>query len=141
MYGSPRTLSAQASLGHLNEGLAEGAAYRGRIMLAVNTTILDPDAGGPIGVTKERMKSSSKVGRLVLSSVSAAKKLIQCHAALDQLSRNLARSLYLLCVGPQVEVAPKREFLLFTALYSASMIDKQYKGKKIYFEVSQGECS
>ena len=38
----------------------------------------------------------------------------------------------------QVEVAPKREFICFATLFDASMINKDYKGKEIFFELSTG---
>ena len=41
----------------------------------------------------------------------------------------------------QVEVAPKREFICFATLFDASMINKDYKGKEIMFELSMGQCN
>ena len=39
----------------------------------------------------------------------------------------------------QVEVAPKKEFLLFSTLFDASIIDSAYKEKEVYFEITMGK--
>ena len=39
----------------------------------------------------------------------------------------------------QVDVAPRKEFLLFGTLFSATMIDKELKDKNVYFELSIGQ--
>lgn len=45
----------------LNEGIGEGAAYRGRLLLSVKTELLDGEMGGPSTVYKDKVRSSGKV--------------------------------------------------------------------------------
>lgn len=38
---------------HLNDGLGEGVSYRGRVLIAIKTDILDSMEGGPASVELE----------------------------------------------------------------------------------------
>ena len=45
----------------LDEGLGEGAAYKGRVLMTIKTELMDGESGGPSTVLKERLRSSAKV--------------------------------------------------------------------------------
>ena len=45
----------------LNEGLGEGAAYKGRLLMSVKTELLDNDMAGPSTVYRDKVKASGSV--------------------------------------------------------------------------------
>ena len=53
LYGSTRDYSLLDEHNHLNDGLGEGVSYRGRLLMAVRTDILDNMEGGPATVEVE----------------------------------------------------------------------------------------
>ncbi|ELU05062.1 hypothetical protein CAPTEDRAFT_184805 [Capitella teleta] len=54
-YGSPRRYNIQGGSDELNEGLGEGSAYRGRLLMQLTTTILDAESGGVSSVSREKL--------------------------------------------------------------------------------------
>lgn len=53
LYGSTRDYSLLDEHTHLNDGLGEGVSYRGRVLIAIKTDILDNMEGGPASVELE----------------------------------------------------------------------------------------
>ena len=45
----------------LNEGLGEGCAYRGRLLISVKTELLDADMASASTVYKDKVRSANKV--------------------------------------------------------------------------------
>jgi hypothetical protein len=63
-YGSPRRYNIQNIEGEeLNEGLGEGSAYRGRLLMQLTTTILDSESGGVSSVSREKLMRTGGVVR------------------------------------------------------------------------------
>ena len=42
----------------LNEGIGEGSAYRGRLLMSITTSIIDGEGGGAMTVKKEKLLQS-----------------------------------------------------------------------------------
>lgn len=61
LYGSTRDYSLIDEHNHLNDGLGEGVSYRGRLLMAVRTDILDNMEGGPATVEVEPTMPPSEV--------------------------------------------------------------------------------
>ena len=61
LYGSTRGYSMLDEHNHLNEGLGEGVSFRGRLLLALKTEILDPSETGPSSVELETALPISEV--------------------------------------------------------------------------------
>ena len=60
-FGSPRNYTFMGDHEDLDEGLGEGAAYKGRILMSIKCEIMDGESGGPSTVLKERLRTSAKV--------------------------------------------------------------------------------
>lgn len=61
LYGSTRNYSLLEEHSHLNEGLAEGVSYRGRLLVSIATEILEGPDIGPPAVELESTLSLSSV--------------------------------------------------------------------------------
>ena len=60
-YGTPRQFKLVEELSALNEGIGEGTAYRGRLLLQVKTELLDSEESMSSSVHREIIKTSTKV--------------------------------------------------------------------------------
>ena len=68
MYGSTRDYSILDEHTHLNDGLGEGVSYRGRILVAIRTDLLDSMEGGPANVEVETTLPVSEVGQIKMEN-------------------------------------------------------------------------
>ena len=48
-------------LDDLNDGIGEGAAYRGRLMVSLKTDLVEGEAVGPSTVYREKVRASGRV--------------------------------------------------------------------------------
>ena len=60
-YGSPMNYSFIGKHEELDEGLGEGAAYKGRLLCAIRTEIKDGESGGPSKAVRTKLRSTAKV--------------------------------------------------------------------------------
>lgn len=61
LYGAPRSYKVIGDHDELNEGLGEGVAYRGRVLLAIQTVQLGDDDAATSSVKCMKLNSSQKV--------------------------------------------------------------------------------
>ena len=61
LYGSTRDYSILDEHNHLNDGLGEGVSFRGRLLAAIRTDVLDNIEGGPANVEVEPTLPVSEV--------------------------------------------------------------------------------
>ncbi len=61
LYGAPRSYKMISDHDELNEGLGEGVAYRGRILLSIQTNQLGEDDSAVSSVKCVKLNSSQKV--------------------------------------------------------------------------------
>lgn len=61
LYGSTRNYTFLEEHSHLNEGLGEGVSFRGRLLIALRTDILDPENAGPSSVEVEPCQPVAEV--------------------------------------------------------------------------------
>ena len=61
LYGSTRSFSLLEEHSHLNEGMGEGVSFRGRLLVALKTEILDNNDMGPTMVEVEQAIPVSEV--------------------------------------------------------------------------------
>lgn len=62
LYGSIRDYHILSKHGHLNDGLGEGVSYRGRLLLALKTEIIENEEIGTTLVELEPTHPLSEVG-------------------------------------------------------------------------------
>lgn len=61
LYGAPRSYKVIGDHDELNEGLGEGVAYRGRVLLAIQTMQLGEDDAATSSVKCMKLNSSQKL--------------------------------------------------------------------------------
>ena len=81
LYGSTRDYSLLDEHTHLNDGLGEGVSYRGRVLLAVRTDILDNVETGPATVEVEQCMPIPDVSKIFVSIITRAlcKTIVTCN--------------------------------------------------------------
>ena len=125
MYGSTRHYSLLEEHAHLNEGLGEGVSYRGRLLIALKTEILDAEFVGPSTVDIENCAPISQVRNIPQKTILE----VPVHV-------------YFKCnLFLQSSIGRYDEFFLFGSIFEATMIDKKLSEKPISFELSIGISS
>ncbi|XP_028291408.1 fer-1-like protein 6 isoform X2 [Gouania willdenowi] len=139
LYGSARnSWGGDDHSGELNEGVGEGVSYRGRIYLELAVEIL---TGGTSSEARHRAKASkdAKAGKPGAKDGKspAGGGAGPAGGAADD---DKGKTAEVLPVEPPPEVKEdhKCSFLLFGALFEATMIDRKIGDKPISFEFSQG---
>ncbi|XP_071370551.1 fer-1-like protein 6, partial [Centroberyx affinis] len=149
LYGSARNFSLVDDTLELNEGIGEGVSYRGRVYLELTVEIL---SGG--------MGSESKLSRLVkpLKDAKSGKTGGKegktpagggaggggagggggGGAAEEERGRAVAAEVLPVDAPPQLDADDGQSFLLFGAVFEATMIDRRIGDKPISFEFSLG---
>uniref|UniRef100_A0A7N8XFA5 Fer-1 like family member 6 n=1 Tax=Mastacembelus armatus TaxID=205130 RepID=A0A7N8XFA5_9TELE len=120
LYGSARNFSLGDDTVELNEGIGEGVSYRGRVYMELAVEILSGGSG-----------AESKLSRMIKPAKDAKAgkaggkdgKGAAGGAAGDTFIMNI----------------DKENFLLFGALFEATMIDRKIGDKPVTFEFSLGE--
>ncbi len=120
------------TLGHCNKcGTRVEFTCRGRLLVTIKTELLDSEMGGPSTVYKDKVRTSGRVRKATIYKNVLPHQFwgdwAEWSLSLSMISRTL-----------QVETAPRREFICFATLFDASMINKDYKGKEVHFELSIG---
>uniref|UniRef100_G3P0D3 Fer-1 like family member 6 n=1 Tax=Gasterosteus aculeatus aculeatus TaxID=481459 RepID=G3P0D3_GASAC len=128
LYGSVRNGSIGDDTVELNEGIGEGVSYRGRVYMELAVEILSGGSG-----------SESKLSRMVkpLKDAKAGKG-----GGKDGKTPVMTRIIDALINVSSVQLdADNESFVLFGALFEATMIDRKIGDKPISFEFSIGEPS
>ena len=60
-YGAPRNYKLESQLDEMNEGVGEGAAYRGRLLMSFSCKPVEGQAIGPSKVRRDVLKESGRV--------------------------------------------------------------------------------
>ncbi|XP_028250241.1 fer-1-like protein 6 [Parambassis ranga] len=139
LYGSARNFSLGDDTVELNEGIGEGVSYRGRIYLELAVEIL---SGGTGSETKLKPVKDAKAGKAggkdgkAPAGGGGAGGAAGGAAADD----DKGKAAEVLPVDPpSVVIGDSREsFLLFGAVFEATMIDRKIGDKPISFEFSLG---
>lgn len=64
LYGAQRNYKILPGDDNLNEGIGEGTAYRGRLLISLNTTFEPGGVTGPSAVYKEKLQTG-RVGSCI----------------------------------------------------------------------------
>uniref|UniRef100_A0AAQ4Q0Y1 Fer-1 like family member 6 n=1 Tax=Gasterosteus aculeatus aculeatus TaxID=481459 RepID=A0AAQ4Q0Y1_GASAC len=136
LYGSVRNGSIGDDTVELNEGIGEGVSYRGRVYMELAVEILSGGSG-----------SESKLSRMVkpLKDAKAGKgggkdAGAAAGGAADDDKGKAAAAEVLPVESPPALDADNESFVLFGALFEATMIDRKIGDKPISFEFSIGNC-
>uniref|UniRef100_A0A3Q3KJI9 Fer-1 like family member 6 n=1 Tax=Mastacembelus armatus TaxID=205130 RepID=A0A3Q3KJI9_9TELE len=114
LYGSARNFSLGDDTVELNEGIGEGVSYRGRVYMELAVEILSGGSG-----------AESKLSRMIKPAKDA-----KAGKAGGKDGKGAA--------GGAMNI-DKENFLLFGALFEATMIDRKIGDKPVTFEFSLGE--
>ena len=68
LYGSTRNFQMISEHAHLNEGLGEGVSFRGRLLIALKTDIIDSDSVIPCSVEAEQCLPLAEVCDTIFKS-------------------------------------------------------------------------
>ncbi|XP_019731208.1 fer-1-like protein 6 [Hippocampus comes] len=144
LYGSVRN-SLGDDTAELNEGIGEGVSYRGRVFLELAVEIL---SGGTAPESKlarmvkplrdaKAVKAGGKDGKTPAGGGVAGGT--SGGTADDDKGKAVAEVLPVEC-PPTINTENRENFLLFGALFEATMIDRKIGDKPVTFEFSLGNC-
>ncbi|KAM3608068.1 uncharacterized protein V6R79_018520 [Siganus canaliculatus] len=141
LYGSARNFSLGDDTVELNEGIGEGVSYRGRVYLELAVEILSGGTGSESKLSKMiKSVKDSKAGKAGGKDAKApAGGGGAAGAAADDDKGKAAAAEVLPVESPPALNADDNEtFLLFGALFEATMIDRKIGDKPVNFEFSMG---
>ncbi|XP_070831835.1 fer-1-like protein 6 [Chaetodon trifascialis] len=143
LYGSARNFSLGDDTVELNEGIGEGVSYRGRVYMELAVEILSGGSGSesklirivkPVKDTKAG-KAGGKDGK---APVGGGAGVAAGGAADDDKGKAVAPEVLPVESSPVLDEDDKERFLLFGALFEATMIDRKIGDRPISFEFSLG---
>uniref|UniRef100_A0A3P9PSE2 Fer-1-like protein 6 n=1 Tax=Poecilia reticulata TaxID=8081 RepID=A0A3P9PSE2_POERE len=142
LYGSARNFSLGDDTGELNEGIGEGVSFRGRVYLELTVEILSGGTGSDSKLSRMikpvKDAKAGKAGGKDAKSSAGGGAGGGAGAADDD--KGKAGAAEVLPVDPPPVPAEDDEtFLLFGALFEATMIDRKIGDKPISFEFSLGD--
>uniref|UniRef100_A0A671Z1A9 Fer-1 like family member 6 n=1 Tax=Sparus aurata TaxID=8175 RepID=A0A671Z1A9_SPAAU len=139
VYGSARNFSLGDDTGELNEGIGEGVSYRGRVYMELAVEILSGGTGTESKLIKivkpmkdsKAGKAGGKDGKTPAGGAGGAflTTKTNCFEYARYADNNI------------LDTDNMESFLLFGALFEATMIDRKIGDKPISFEFSLGELS
>uniref|UniRef100_A0A3Q3F5Z8 Fer-1 like family member 6 n=1 Tax=Kryptolebias marmoratus TaxID=37003 RepID=A0A3Q3F5Z8_KRYMA len=121
LYGSVRNYSLGDDTGELNEGIGEGVSYRGRVYLELTVEIMTGGAGSESKLS--RMSKPVKDAKSVKAGGKDGKTPMGSKTSLTT----------------EFQLFDIKNFLLFGAVFEATMIDRKIGDRPISFEFSLGE--
>ncbi|XP_029967575.1 fer-1-like protein 6 isoform X2 [Salarias fasciatus] len=141
LYGSARNFSLGDDAAELNEGIGEGVSYRGRIYLELVVEILSGGTGSESKLTRlakptkdaKAGKAGGKDGKTTAGGGGGAGG-----AADEDKGKSTAADVLPVDSPPPMNTDHQESFLLFGAVFEATMIDRKLGDKPISFEFSQG---
>uniref|UniRef100_A0AAX7T783 C2 domain-containing protein n=1 Tax=Astatotilapia calliptera TaxID=8154 RepID=A0AAX7T783_ASTCA len=139
LYGSARNFSLGDDTGELNEGIGEGVSYRGRLYMELAVEILSGGTGSDSKLSRimkpikdaKAGKAGGKDGKTPAGGAGTG------GAADDDKGRAAAEVLPV--DPPPLNADDNESFLLFGALFEATMIDRKIGDRPISFEFSLGK--
>ncbi|KAM7406952.1 hypothetical protein PAMA_002925 [Pampus argenteus] len=145
LYGSTRNYSLGDDTGELNEGIGEGVSYRGRLYMELAVEILSGGAGSESKLSRmvksvkdKGGKAGGKDGKTAGGAGGAAAAGGGGGAPDDDKGKAVAAEVLPVESPPVMNADNKESFLLFGALFEATMIDRKIGDKPISFEFSLG---
>ncbi|XP_034417851.1 fer-1-like protein 6 isoform X2 [Cyclopterus lumpus] len=143
LYGSVRSGSIADDAVELNEGIGEGVSYRGRIYMELAVEILSAGSGSESKLSKvmkplkdaKAGKGGGKDGKTPAGGGGGA---AGGGTADDDKGKAVAAEVMHVEPPPVLDTNNNESFLLFGALFEASMIDRKIGDKPISFEFSMG---
>ncbi|XP_037543053.1 fer-1-like protein 6 [Nematolebias whitei] len=143
LYGSARNYSLGDDTGELNEGIGEGVSYRGRIYLELTVEIMSGGAGSESKLSRmskpvkdaKAAKSGGKDGKTPAVGGGGG----GAGGAADDDKGKAGAADVLPVESPPVPTEDDCEsFMLFGAIFEATMIDRKIGDRPISFEFSLG---
>ncbi|XP_068590271.1 fer-1-like protein 6 [Cebidichthys violaceus] len=146
LYGSVRNGSIGDDTVELNEGIGEGVSYRGRIYMELAVEIMSGGAGSESKLSKmmkplkdaKAGKGGGKDGKTPAGGGGGGGAAAGGAAAEDDKGKAVAAEVLPVEAPPVPNADNKESFLLFGALFEATMIDRKIGDKPISFEFSMG---
>ncbi|XP_061089829.1 fer-1-like protein 6 [Conger conger] len=141
LYGSTRNFSLVDDSQELNEGVGEGVSYRGRVFLEVSVEILSGAGAAESKMSRPKAAVKDKGGK------GGGKDPKSCPPAgggggggggEEEKGSALGAEVMSVEDPPQISPDDKESFLLFGALFEATMIDRKIGDKPISFEFTIG---
>ncbi|XP_023192514.1 fer-1-like protein 6 isoform X1 [Xiphophorus maculatus] len=141
LYGSARNFSLGDDTGELNEGIGEGVSFRGRVYLELTVEILSGGTGSDSKLSRmikpvKDTKAGKAGGKDAKSSAGGGAG--GGTGAADDDKGKAGAAEVLPVDPPPVPTVDDETFLLFGALFEATMIDRKIGDKPISFEFSLG---
>uniref|UniRef100_A0A4W6G201 Fer-1 like family member 6 n=1 Tax=Lates calcarifer TaxID=8187 RepID=A0A4W6G201_LATCA len=138
LYGSARNFSLGDDTVELNEGIGEGVSYRGRVYMELAVEILSGGAGAESKLSKmikptkdvKAGKAGGKDGKTAAGGAPPED---------DDKGKNVAAEVLPVESPPVLNADNNESFLLFGALFEATMIDRKIGDRPISIEFSLGE--
>ncbi|XP_054603148.2 fer-1-like protein 6 isoform X3 [Nothobranchius furzeri] len=141
LYGSARNYTLGDDTGELNEGIGEGVSYRGRVYLELTVEILSGGTGSESKLS-QMMKPAkdAKAGKVAGKDgkTPAGGGGSVGGAADDDKGKSGAAEVLPVEAPPVLTEDDCESFLLFGAVFEATMIDRKLGDKPISFEFSLG---
>ncbi|XP_042350086.1 fer-1-like protein 6 [Plectropomus leopardus] len=143
LYGSNRNYSIGDDTAELNEGIGEGVSYRGRVYMELTVEILSGGMGSESKLSRmakplKDIKAGKGGGKDGKTPAGGGAGAAAGGAADDDKGKAVAAEV-LPVEAPSVPNPDNNEsFLLFGALFEATMIDRKIGDKPIIFEFSMG---
>ncbi|XP_047457611.1 fer-1-like protein 6 isoform X2 [Mugil cephalus] len=143
LYGSARNFSLGDDTVELNEGIGEGVSYRGRVFMELAVEVLSGGTGSefklstPLKTAKDTKagKTGGKDGKTPAGGAGGGGA---GGAADDDKGKAAAAEVLPVESPPVLNSDWKENFLLFGAVFEATMIDRRIGDKPISFEFSLG---
>nr|XP_045013191.1 fer-1-like protein 4 [Jaculus jaculus] len=147
LYGSLPSGGLRDGLQTLNEGLGQGIWFRGRLLVAVSTEVLE----GRSEPESTQTPQSSRLSRLTRRKKKKAKQgqtpagipqHVDASSSADgpEIPSAMEVEVEELLPLPENALAPCEDFLLFGVLFEATMIDPAVAKQPISFEISIGHA-
>ncbi|XP_040004545.1 fer-1-like protein 6 [Xiphias gladius] len=142
LYGSARNFSLGDDTVELNEGIGEGVSYRGRVYMELAVEILSGGTGSESKLSRMiRPVKDTKAGRVGgkdgKTAAGGGAGGAAGGGADDDKGKAVAAEVSPV-ESPPLDADSKECFLLFGALFEATMIDRKIGDKPISFEFSLG---
>uniref|UniRef100_A0A3P8P1I4 C2 domain-containing protein n=1 Tax=Astatotilapia calliptera TaxID=8154 RepID=A0A3P8P1I4_ASTCA len=139
LYGSARNFSLGDDTGELNEGIGEGVSYRGRLYMELAVEILSGGTGSDSKLSRimkpikdaKAGKAGGKDGKTPAGGAGTG-------GAADDDKGRAAAEVLPVDPPPVLNADDNESFLLFGALFEATMIDRKIGDRPISFEFSLG---
>ncbi|XP_065818496.1 fer-1-like protein 6 isoform X1 [Labrus bergylta] len=143
LYGSARNFSIGDDTVELNEGIGEGVSYRGRVYMELTVEILSGGTGSESKLSKlvksvkdpKAGKAGGKDGKTAAGGGAGG---AAGGAADDDKGKTVAAEVMPVEAPPEMKAENQERFILFGAVFEATLIDRKIGDRPISFEFSMG---